>query len=342
MATSDTGSRVNWDEPEAYKLNEEGVKEKASFRAGRVEYKLLRWLAETGLRRFNLTEAARSIGEDVRRVYQAISYLVKRKVFAREARGWYRVLMDPWELLKNIVVQGPNAREVKESVKENHGTRSVWPADARFIDGVVGLFFDNVRGYTMAGGYVCGDRDRGGRDRVLSREDLVWFERISYAEVSVATGTRLFEGLGSVTIYYKCKGFGSRVVCSDWVEWRPPKGFYKQRSIVDAVNVFRSRVLPYGFGLLGRAAVVAGARVDRFRAAVYGLARSVYLALRPRSGNSSSGGCKAPSVEPDGDGGFSVCFRCPPTLYRRLVNSARVARRDWNDVVVEVLSGVLP
>jgi uncharacterized membrane protein YuzA (DUF378 family) len=49
--------------------------------------------------------------------------------------------------------------------------------------------------------------------------------------------------------------------------------------VVEAVNVYRSRVLPYVFGLVGRAGVVVGAPVERFRAALYGLARRVYLAV---------------------------------------------------------------
>jgi hypothetical protein len=321
----------------------EGVKERASFRAGRVQYKLLAWLASSGLRRFNLTEATRSIGEDVRRVYQAVTYLVKRTILAREARGWYRVLVDPWKLLENVIVQGPNAQRVKEGgVKENHGTRSV-VRGSNAISSVAGLFFDNVRGYTVSGGYVRGDRGGGGGARVLARGDLVQFSEISYAEVSIATGTRLMEGLGSITLYYKCKWHGVEYVCSDWVEWRPPSGFYKQHSIVEAVNIVRSRVLPYGFGLLGRAAAIIGAPVDRLRAALHGLARNVYLALRPGySNSSSSNGCRAPAVEPNDDGSFSVCFRCPPVLYRRLMNISRVSGHDWNSVIVETLSGVLP
>jgi hypothetical protein len=203
-------------------------------------------------------------------------------------------------------------------------------------DGVVGLFFDNVRGYTWAGG-----REPGDRGRVLGREDLGRFARVGYAEVSVATGTRLFEGLGSVTIYFKCKSYGSYEVCSDWVEWRPPRGFYRQHSIVEAVNIYRSRVLPYGFGLLGRAAVIVGAPVERLRAAVYGLARQLYLALRP-SNSSSNSSCRAPSVELDDDGSFTVCFKCPPTLYRRLVNISRISGHGWNSIIVETLSGTLP
>jgi hypothetical protein len=314
----------------------EGVKERAGFRAGRVQYKLLAWLASSGLRRFNLTEATRSIGEDVRRVYQAVTYLVKRTILAREARGWYRVLVDPWELLRRIIVQGPNAREVKEGgVKENHGTRSGAVRGGGRYGGGVGLCFDNVRGCTWAGSYVSGDRGR-----VLGREDLGRFSKLSYAEVSVATGTRLFEGLGSLVIYFKCKYHGRDYVCSDWVEWRPPSGFFKEHSIVEAVNVYRSRVLPYGFGLVGRAATIAGAPLDRLRSSLYGLARQVYLALRP--GSSNSDGCRAPAVEPNGDGSYSVCFRCPPVLYRRLMDISRVSGRDWNSVIVEVLGGVLP
>jgi hypothetical protein len=109
--------------------------------------------------------------------------------------------------------------------------------------------------------------------------------------------------------------------------------------VVEAVNVYRSRVLPYAFGLTARAAAIVGAPVDRLRVALYGLARSLYLALRPNTSNSS--GCRAPSVEFNGDS-YTVCFRCPPALYRRLVDSARVAGGDWSDVIVEVLGNVLP
>jgi hypothetical protein len=211
----------------------------------------------------------------VRRVHQAITYLVKRNVLAREARGWYRVLVDVWELLKNTIVQGPNAQRVKEGgVKESHGTRSVW-RDGTKSSGGVGLFFDNVRGYTLSGSYVAGDRGR-----VLGRGDLGRFVRVSYSEVAVATGTSLFDGLGSLTIYFDCKASGPRTICSDWVEWRPPSGFYRRHSVVEAVDTYRSRVLPYGFGLVARAGVVVKGRAERFWAALYGLARSLCLAVR--------------------------------------------------------------
>jgi hypothetical protein len=339
-----TGSHGYECRDEAYIGNLEGVKENTGFRAGWVGAKLLEHLALTGAREFNLTITAREIGVDVRRLYQTVVYFIKRHIVAKVRRGWYRILVDPWELLQRIVVQGPNAWKAREGVreggvKENHGTRSVVRVTAM---SAVGLFFDNVRGYTVAGGYIRGDRgEGGGRGRVISREGLVRFERISYAEVSVATGTGLFEGLGSVTIYFDCKSSGPHTVCSDWVEWRPPSGFYRRHSVVEAVNVFRSRVLPYAFGLIARSGVVVGAPVEKFRAAVHGLARRLYLALRPEPSNPSSN-CRAPSVEPSGDGGFSVCFKCPPTLWRRLLNTSRVSGHHWNDIIVEVLSGVLP
>jgi hypothetical protein len=314
---------------EGYRLNGESVKDNPSFRLGALQYQILKLLAESGLRQFTLSEIWKTLKVDRRRIHQAITYLVRRGVVARIARGLYRLLVDPWELLSRAVVQGPNGK----SVKDNHGTRSV----GRVVSGVsgVGLCFDNVRGFTWVGSYVSGDR--GG---VLGRGDLGGFARVSYAEVSVATGTSLFDGLGVLVVYYKCKWRGLEYVCSDWVEWRPPSGFYKQHGIVDAVSVYRSRVLPYGFGLIGRAASIVGAPVERLRAAVYGLARSVYLALRPKPSNSNSN-CRAPSVEFNGDS-YTVCFKCPSVLYRRLINSARVARRDWNSIIVEVLSGVLP
>jgi hypothetical protein len=324
------GFHVYEDGDEAYKLSNESVKDKT--RVGALQYSILKLLAESGLRQFTLAEIWRTLKVDRRRIHQAVEHLMRRGIVARITRGLYRLLVDPWELLQRAIVQGPG------SVKDNHDTRSAGARVASLaVDMVAGLFFDNVRGCTFAGSYVAGDRGR-----VLSREDLGRFAEISYAEVSVATGTRLFEGLGSVTIYFKCKGFGLEVVCSDWVEWRPPSGFYKQHSVVDAVNLFRSRVLPYAFGLVGRSGVIVRAPIERFRAALYGLARSIYLALRPRSSSSSDSSCRAPSVEPNGDGDYTVCFRCPPVLYRRLVNSARAARRDWNSVIVEVLSGVLP
>jgi biotin operon repressor len=316
---------------EAYIGISESVKDKT--RVGALQYSILKLLAESGLRQFSLHELWKSLGIDRRRVYQAITYLLRRGIVARVARGLYRLLVDPWELLGRVIVQGPNGK----SVKDNYDTTPSRRAGVGFGVGVVGLFFDNVRGVTLSGSYIPGDR--GG---VLSREDLGRFARVGYAEVSVATDTSLFDGLGVLVIYYACKGFGFGRVCSDWVEWRPPRGFYKQHSIVDAVNVFRSRVLPYGFGLAARAAVVARASIDRLRSSLYGLARSIYLELRLRPSSSSSNGCRAPAVEPNGDGSFSVCFRCPSVLYRRLINSARATRRDWNDIVVEVLSGVLP
>jgi hypothetical protein len=258
-------------------------------------------------------------------------------VVARLKRGWYKLLVDPWEFLQRIVVQGPNSSKAG-GVKESDGTRSV---GVRVGDecggGVVGLFFDNVRGLDVSGGRVPGDRGR-----VLGREDLGRFSEIGYAEVGVATGTRLFEGLGVLVVYFKCKAYGPYTVCSDWVEWRPPRGFYKKHSVVDAVNVVRSKVLPYGFGLVARAAGVVGAPVEKLRSALHGLARQVYLALRPKPGLGDSSGCRAPAAELGDDGDYVVCFKCPPVLYRRLMNVSRISGHHWNSIITETLSGTLP
>jgi hypothetical protein len=269
---------VNRVSDEAYIGSPGSVKENsaATTRLGWVQARLLELLARLGVRDFNLSEAARVLDVDVRRLHQAVAYLMKRNIIARLRRGWYKVLVDPWELLKAAVVQGPNSSRAG-GVKENHGTRSAVGVGSALS--VVGVFFDNVRGYTWGGFYVHGDRGR-----VLGRGDLGRFMEVSYGEVSVATGTRLFEGLGVLVVYFRCKGFGPYTICSDWVEWRPPRGFYKQHSVVGAVSVVRSKVLPFGFGLIARSGVVVGAGLERFRAALYGLARRLYLVVGPGFG----------------------------------------------------------
>ena len=91
---------------EAYKGNGGGVKESTGFRAGWVQARLLEYLALAGAREFNLTIVAREIGVDVRRLHQAVTYFIRRHVMARIRRGWYRLLVNPWELLQRAIVQG--------------------------------------------------------------------------------------------------------------------------------------------------------------------------------------------------------------------------------------------
>ena len=85
------------------------------------------------------------------------------------------------------------------------------------------MYFDNVRGYTVGGGYVHGDRGR-----VLESRDLVRFERISYCEVLC----RVYDVVmpGQLVLYTNPRIDGEAVR----VEWRPPKGFVKKNGI-DAV-----------------------------------------------------------------------------------------------------------
>ena len=104
-----------------------------------------------------------------------------------------------------------------------------------------GVCFDNVRGYSVGGGYVGGDRGV-----VLRGYDLVGFERVSYAEFVGFSGGEFLRDLGQLVIYFKCGYVGGRggvVVCSDRVEWRPPEG------LVKALGLARARVV-YGEVLL--------------------------------------------------------------------------------------------
>jgi biotin operon repressor len=119
---------------EAYKLSDGSVKD-TSFRVGALQYSILKLLAEHGLRQFTLHELWKALGVDRRRVYQAILYLVRRGVMVRIARGLYRLLVDPWELLGRAVIQGPNGR----GVKDNHGTTPSMRAKPSLDIAVAGL-----------------------------------------------------------------------------------------------------------------------------------------------------------------------------------------------------------
>jgi len=116
--------RVDRLSDEAYIGSPGGVKD-TGFRLGALQYRILKLLAESGLRQFSLHEIWKSLGVDRRRIHQAIAYLVRRGVVARLARGLYRLLVDPWELLARCIVQGPGKERAGGSVKDSDGTRSV-------------------------------------------------------------------------------------------------------------------------------------------------------------------------------------------------------------------------
>jgi predicted DNA-binding transcriptional regulator len=281
---------------EGYKADVPGAKgtSSASVRLGELEYLILRFLVESGLTRFRPGEISRAFNlrDKSRRVCDALRRLIRRGMVAREpnSRGYYKLLMPLEklaELLTKAIVQGPTSK-VNGAVKGSDGTSplavpacnstSIFPVavfGSRSTAGVVGVFLDNVRGFTVSGSYVSGDR--GG---LLSFGDLARFSRVSYAELAVLTGTSLLEGLGVITMYYWCGWVGGVYACSDKVEWWPPSGLIKSVGVLEARRLLVNRVLPVGFGLVARALEVAGSPLKRVRAAFDGLARSLYRRLR--------------------------------------------------------------
>ncbi len=112
---------------EAYKSNDWSIKENTSFRIGVLEYTILRYVVEHGLKQFTLGELARDLKVDVRRVFDALTRLRSRNIVARVERGLYRLLIRLLisieglaELLTKAIIQGPG---VRGGVKESDDTR---------------------------------------------------------------------------------------------------------------------------------------------------------------------------------------------------------------------------
>jgi len=213
-------------------------------------------------------------GKLLRNIHWAIKRLLKRGIVRKIARGFYE-LVDFDGLAGRI----KPVRVPSVVGNENDGTRVPAGGGRGVGDGGggcgVGLFLDNLRGYN-SGGYVNGDRGR-----VRSLSDLVFFDSVSYAEFAVSLGTSLLKGLGQIILYYGCKEVPGRgVVCGDWFEWRPPRGFIKRYGVLEARRVFVNRVVPLVFGLSGRAGVIANSPFKALVNVVHGLARSLYSFLR--------------------------------------------------------------
>jgi len=260
---------------EVYKLSREVVKEVTSIYIGPIGYSIIEYCVETGVYTFtpaHIVEyliakgyARREDKEKLhKRVHDAIKRLMSRGLVARISYGWYKLLLDPGRVNLRVALL-PSLARVRDAVKEAHGTREPHGR------GVGGVFLDNVRGW-RGGVFVGGDRGR-----VLGFGDLVFFNRVSYSEFAVATGTDLLEGLGLIAIYYACKsGPGGRVVCSDWVEWRPPRGFVKRFGVFNVWRFFVNVILPRVFGLISRACVIAGVPFKYARRFIWRYARGLY------------------------------------------------------------------
>jgi len=205
----------------------------------------------------------------LRYVHWAVKRLLRRGIVRKVAWGLYELVGD----FDGYVGKIKPVRVPSSVRNETNGTRvSVVRGGGR---DVVGLFLDNLRGYTSSG-YVGGDRGA-----VRGFGDLVFFEHVSYSEFAVGLGTNLLRGLGQVVLYYSCKEApGVGLVCSDWFEWRPPRGFYKRYGVLEARRVFVNRVVPLVFGLSGRAGVIVKSPFKALVNVVHGLARSLYYRFR--------------------------------------------------------------
>jgi len=219
----------------------------------------------------------------LKRVHDAIQRLARRGLVRRVAHGSYMLTASVEELASKL--KPARAPSLIKGSKETDGTRVSAGGGGRGGgngsggrdggDGGVGLFLDNLRGYTSSG-YVNGDRGA-----VRSLADLVFFNSVSYAEFAVGLGTSLLQGLGQIILYYGCKEVPGRgVKCGDWLEWRPPSGFYRRYRVLEARRVAVNRVIPVAFGLTGRAGVIASSPSKALINAVHGLARSLYYRFR--------------------------------------------------------------
>jgi hypothetical protein len=271
----------------SYKPTRAPVKDNAT-RLGELEYSILSTILESGLVYFALHDVWKRINADRRRVHDALKRLCNRNIVERVGRGFYRLLVPPerlGELLSTAVINSPpskNGLRPRDGLIKAPSSRAVKDIprtrEPRGVGCAVGVFLDNVRGWTWWGSYVHGDRGA-----LREWGDLSAFESVSYAELSIATGTSRLSGRGAVVLYYDCKEVRSGVVCaSDRVEWRPPKGFVKKYGVPYALRVLREEVLPSAFGVLSRALLVANSPLSRVRAELYRLAREVYFALAGR------------------------------------------------------------
>lgn len=182
-------------------------KSRTVLRLGSQEYRVLSRVFELGLRVFRPSDLG--LDMDRRRLHDVLKRLVARGILARVGRGVYLVCSD----LARVLVG-----------KDSDGTRGPQGVG---VD-VSGPYLDNVRGYTLSGRYVGGDR---GRVRLLS--ELVFFDSVSYAEVLYRVrGLRVD---GQLVVYGD--GDGVRV------EWRPPRGFVKRGGVGSAMRMYWEAVL---------------------------------------------------------------------------------------------------
>lgn len=232
---------------------------------GELQYKILTVAVYVlKLRRFFAREvynALKAMGYSISRtaVYKSLRRLVERGMLVRLGSGCYELTDKAYEALEKYRVLGGlrYVTKLNKSCERVHGKSTSPPHDRdsskqscqdppqthqsdqsyRLLE--PGIYFDNVRG-VIGGRYVNGDRGR-----FLRAVDLEVFDRIDYAEIRYATGTDWLRNRGVIVIYFSCGeiSFTGEMACSDVIEWRPPEGYYKHKTVLDARREFREMLL---------------------------------------------------------------------------------------------------
>jgi DNA-binding MarR family transcriptional regulator len=165
--------------------------------------------------RDTLTNIARAINKDPRRVYDALKRLIERCLVEKDEKKLYRLTELGLKMLAKVRVVNLSKKSKGEGNVESQGKRDgTTPDDGCGGVGYVGRFFDNVMGY-VGDSFV-----RSGRDSLLT--SLAGFDKLSYFEV-----THLVRGFnvdGIVVIYVNEGDVGRFGSCVVRVEWRPPGG----------------------------------------------------------------------------------------------------------------------
>jgi DNA-binding MarR family transcriptional regulator len=193
-----------------------------------TQFMILNYLFVHG--RDTLTNIARAINRDRRRVYDALKRLIKRCFVEKDERKMYRLTELGLKMLAKVRVVNLSKNIKGEGNVESQGKRDgTTPDEGCGGVGYVGRFFDNVRGY-VGGVFV-----QSGRGSLVS--SLAGFDGLSYFEVVHVI--RGFNVEGIIVIYTNdddLRLFGDCVVR---VEWRPPEGVVKSNPPASVLRLSR-------------------------------------------------------------------------------------------------------
>jgi DNA-binding MarR family transcriptional regulator len=163
-----------------------------------------------------LSNIARALNRDPRRVYDSLKRLMKRCFVERDERKLYKLTELGLKMLTKVrVVNLSKNHEEKNSTRGSQGeTQDTSPHGRCGVVGYVGRFFDNVRGW-VGSSYV-----QSGRDALVS--SLAGFDRLSYFEIAYLVKGFIVEGV--IVIYTNDGDLERFDDCTVRVEWRPPGG----------------------------------------------------------------------------------------------------------------------